>query len=572
MVARVEGLRVWRVVYAISSVTNQREPGWSRWLTLLVLLVLLVAVPGCVQEVDTAATTSPYICGTNMHSELANDLSATRQVGVTTIRFGPGPGYSQNLVAVMNSGFQPMIILHGCEVTDPTQRLAADQKMVAEAQQVFGADARVFYEVGNENDLTCLPPTDPPGKAMSSAQYTAMWNSLVPQLKQLAPNAWFGGPVMSYPHPEYIAAFVHSANPKPDFISWHEYPCRSNSTRAECMQNTLSWRTQIDDLKKSLSANDDALPPMMVTEWNYAPDEGVPGDDKHSDPVFMHDWTVTALRTLIDDGVYAAYQFNVYVTPLIGSAQGRAFQDICQQIIDSSGGTNSSVAPSGLVFPTAIPSPKPPRGTLGGVLAEDTFRRPDRSSWGAASDAQLWGGDANANPAFSIRDNLGRVANGNSAYDAILGPVASDAQVLFAGSMSSFLNSNIGAVLRWTDTNNWYKAYIDGTNLVVQKRVNGTYSILARTPFDAAPDTSYSLRFQAVGTIISAKAWSTAVQEPPNWMVTVPDETFSSGRFGLRMQVQAGITATFSSFVAHRVYRDENLSPASSQSSGGPGG
>ncbi len=400
LAAGIEGPGVRHAGRATSSSADRREPARSRWLVVLVLPLLIVAALGRGLEEDAAAGRSPFICGTNMHSELASDLPATRQVGVTTIRFGPGPDYSQNLVAAMNAGFQPMIILRGCEIADPTQRLSANQKMVAEAQQVFGANARVFYEIGNENDLTCLPPTDPPGKALNSAQYTAMWNSMVPQLRQLAPNSWFGGPVMSYPHADYIAGFVHSAEPKPDFISWHEYPCRSNSSRAECMQNTLSWHTQIKDVKSSIAANGDVLPPMMVTEWNYAPDEGVPADDKHGDPVFMHNWTVTALRVLIDNGVYAAYQFNVYVTPLIGSAQGRAFQDICRQIIAGTGGTSSSVAPSDLTYPTAVPYPMPPRS--------------------------------------------------------------------------------------WTDDNNWYKAYIDGTKMVLQNRVNVTCSVLGRIPCASA--------------------------------------------------------------------------------------
>jgi hypothetical protein len=126
----------------------------------------------------------------------------------------------------------------------------------------------------------------------------------------------------------------------------------------------------------------------------------------------------------------------------------------------------------------------------------------------------------------------------------------SDAQVLFTGSMNSFAGSNIGAVLRWGSTHNWYKAYIDGANLVVQKKANGSNSTLGSVPFAASSNTSYSLRFQVVGTTLSAKVWPTSSTEPATWSVTAKDNTFASGRVGLRAQVQSGTTASYTSFTA----------------------
>ena len=132
----------------------------------------------------------------------------------------------------------------------------------------------------------------------------------------------------------------------------------------------------------------------------------------------------------------------------------------------------------------------------------------------------------------------------------MLGPSAANAEVLFTGSMSSYSNSNLGAVLRWKDTNNWYKAYINGTSLVVQVKVNGITHILGSASFVATGGTSYSLRFRIVGTNLYAKAWQTGTVEPATWMVTVTDSTFSSGFCGLRLQVQNGIVADYTSFQA----------------------
>jgi hypothetical protein len=155
---------------------------------------------------------------------------------------------------------------------------------------------------------------------------------------------------------------------------------------------------------------------------------------------------------------------------------------------------------------------------------------------------------------FSITGDRGQLANGGSTpYNAVLGPAAGDVQVTFSGSMTSFANANIGAVLRWTDTNDWYKAYLNGSSLVVQKKVSGSYTTLGTAPFLAMANASYSLRFQAVGTTLSAKAWPTGGAEPPGWLVTVTDSSFASGQSGLRTQLQTGIAASYTSFIAQNL-------------------
>lgn len=200
-------------------------------------------------------------------------------------------------------------------------------------------------------------------------------------------------------------------------------------------------------------------------------------------------------------------------------------------------GTNTSVTPT--------PSPSP-----GTTIGQDTFQRASQSLWGTASDGQAWGADANSQSVFSIASNAGQIANGNNIYNATLGPSAGNADVLFSGSISSFSGANLGAVLRWTDANDLYKGYIDGTNLVIQKRVGGTSTTIATTPFAATAGTSYSLRFRAVGTTLTAKVWPTSATEPSNWMLTVTDSALASGSCGLRVQIQTGTIITITSFVA----------------------
>jgi hypothetical protein len=116
--------------------------------------------------------------------------------------------------------------------------------------------------------------------------------------------------------------------------------------------------------------------------------------------------------------------------------------------------------------------------------------------------------------------------------------------------MSSFNNTNMGAVLRWTDGNNWYKAYVDGTNLVIQKKVNGSTTILNETQFAAQAGISYTLRFSVVGSTLSVKVWQTGNAEPDIWMATATDTTLQSGYCGLRILVQNGTTAHITTFTA----------------------
>ncbi|HEX4863452.1 MAG TPA: hypothetical protein VFV02_05240 [Acidimicrobiales bacterium] len=172
-------------------------------------------------------------------------------------------------------------------------------------------------------------------------------------------------------------------------------------------------------------------------------------------------------------------------------------------------------------------------------MGSDTFVRSNAKFWGAASDGQTWGGDANSQSVFSVSGDNGFVGSTSNSYSAVLGPVVANSQVMFSGSASSFTYANIGAVLRWQDGNNWYKAYIDGSKLVIQKKVAGSTTVLATSNFAAVPGVSYSLRFGSVGSSLYAKAWQTGSTEP-GWMVQATDSTFASGHGGLRMLPQGG--------------------------------
>ncbi len=199
----------------------------------------------------------------------------------------------------------------------------------------------------------------------------------------------------------------------------------------------------------------------------------------------------------------------------------------------------------------AIQNGTQPPPSPGTTLAQDTFQRANQQHWGTASDGQTWGGNANSSKVFSISNNTGRLSNGGAAsYNAVLGPVATDSEVIYSGSLSSFKGVTQGAVLRWNDTNDWYRAYINGNNLVLQKKVKGTATTLKTVPFAATAGTSYTIDFDIVGTSLTANVWKTGTSEPSGWMATATDSSLTSGYCGLRIQLANGVVASVTAFEA----------------------
>lgn len=213
--------------------------------------------------------------------------------------------------------------------------------------------------------------------------------------------------------------------------------------------------------------------------------------------------------------------------------------------------THAKTAP---VFPVGTAQPSlPSTPTTGGVaiLAQDTFKRANQVFWGTATDGRQWTGDANSIEVFSMLGNAGQIDHAQGTFNAILGPVTTNAEVVFSGAVNQFATGatvNMGAVLRWTDDNNWYKALINGSNLQILRCVNGKTTSLGSVPFSAQGGTSYTLRFRAVGAALFVKAWQSNQPELNAWMLTVMDTTLSKGSGGLRFLMQNGAAIKITSF------------------------
>ncbi|GAC1568657.1 MAG: hypothetical protein NVS3B14_18660 [Ktedonobacteraceae bacterium] len=201
---------------------------------------------------------------------------------------------------------------------------------------------------------------------------------------------------------------------------------------------------------------------------------------------------------------------------------------------------------------TSTPTPTTPPGT---TLAQESFPRPNQSLWGTASDGlNVWGADANTLSNFSINTNSGQVAGSGSqsrGYTGVLGPAVANAQVQVSGSLSAYGGNTLGAVLRWSNGNNFYKAYLTGSALILLKKVNGAITRLKSVSFAATAGTSYTLLFSVSGSTLNASVWATnGGSNPGTWMLTATDSSLASGNCGVLVFLASTATADFTAFLA----------------------
>ena len=312
---------------------------------------------------------SPYLFGTNLGLFNGNDqvlTSATtrarvQQMHVRIIRMPVRSSLSeateiQAAQVIKSLGAVPLVVLHAAVDANV---LADDSRVISDMNNVFGSSL-VYYEYGNEEDLLGVDVNG----------YTASWNAVVPKLKRLAHNAQFIGPVNYQYDRDYLTSFLRQANPRPDEVSWHEYTCDDSWAASICISHIAHWTNHINDARAAMTGAIGMALPIMITEWNYAPN-AVPNDGKNNDSAFMATWTATALQTLAANGVFASMQYSVTNTaiPLINpnnsvTAQGSIFQRQYETMIIN----GRRPAP----VQTAIPGhPRPTSGT-GGTTPQPT--------------------------------------------------------------------------------------------------------------------------------------------------------------------------------------------------------
>jgi mannanase-like protein len=276
--------------------------------------------------VQLAPPVSPLLFGTNMGLFDSNDqvlTSATtrsqlQQLHVRIIRMPIRSSLSeateiQAAQEIKSLGAVPLVVLRGA--VDPTV-LADDSRIISDMNKIFG-NSVVYYEYGNEEDLLGVDVNG----------YTSSWNAVVPQLKRIALQGQFVGPVNFQYDRTYLTTFLQKANPRPDEVSWHEYTCDDSWASSICISHIAHWSNHFADARAAMQSVIGTALPIMITEWNYAPN-AVPNDGKNNNNAFMSTWTATALQTLAANGIFASMQYSCTNTaiPMVSSSNGATVQ------------------------------------------------------------------------------------------------------------------------------------------------------------------------------------------------------------------------------------------------------
>ncbi|HEY7124765.1 MAG TPA: hypothetical protein VH540_12490 [Ktedonobacterales bacterium] len=173
-----------------------------------------------------------------------------------------------------------------------------------------------LYEFGNEPDLG-----DGAGHDQYSLQtYLKQWNTVIPQLRSINPQAKFIGPATYTPQGNfchyrddgsnscYLQDFlmgVKASGVLPDAVSFHDYPCYQE-TEASCLAKASSYAEATAQVKDWVNSILGKNLPVGITEWNYDP--GVPPPNYGDD--FMTRFSTDALHAMIQAKLDFAAQFD----------------------------------------------------------------------------------------------------------------------------------------------------------------------------------------------------------------------------------------------------------------------
>jgi RHS repeat-associated protein len=199
---------------------------------------------------------------------------------------------------------------------------------------------------------------------------------------------------------------------------------------------------------------------------------------------------------------------------------------------------------------------------------------------GATSSAwpTKWATAQSASGATDIDANRGRLLTPatSSSYSRALADSTSqhtDAEVTTTiRTGSNTTGSDLASKLWLRGSTSWATAgynLTDGYNLSLNQSANtvalrevvsSTDSALASTSFTFSADTTYRVRFQAIGSALKAKIWVDGAAEPGSWTLSTTDASLTSGRAAISQQGTA--TGARTSYVD-----DYTLRPTSNSAS-----
>jgi hypothetical protein len=164
----------------------------------------------------------------------------------------------------------------------------------------YAGDRCNLYEFGNEPDAS---------SDLNLQGYLQNWNNVIPQLRKINHNAKFIGPVVAdYTQVQPFLYAVKASGIVPDAVSFHWYPCVGSDTTRSCLAKTSTFAQVTAQVREWVQDILGKNLPVGITEWNYNADN--PPASYGQDPVFMRQFSIAALGSMIQAGLDFANQFD----------------------------------------------------------------------------------------------------------------------------------------------------------------------------------------------------------------------------------------------------------------------
>ncbi len=248
--------------------------------------------PGNVSSLDFGTNDSYEWSQSNLQTQPALQ-KALRTAGFTLIRsFFPDKSsdavIEQRIKTIENSG------AHCLGVITNIDDMSFNEHLVT-----YLGKRCLLYEFGNEPDYN--------GVAVN--HYVQVWNTAIPMLRKINPQAKFIGPVTMSPSP-YLQSYldgVHTSGVLPDAVSFHWYPCWEEP-QSSCMAKSTSIGKEIAQARQMITQTLGKQLPIGITEWNFNPSNPPPA--YADDSAFMTQFSTQALQAMIQAGAAFACQFD----------------------------------------------------------------------------------------------------------------------------------------------------------------------------------------------------------------------------------------------------------------------
>jgi Glycosyl hydrolase catalytic core len=266
---------------------------------------------------------SSYIFGTGDTQEFSDNNLQTntttqqmlRSAGFTLVRSdfednATDAVIEQRMKTIENIGAHGICAIHNIF------NLTYDQHLVS-----YLGPRCLMYEIGNELDIgDDVYSRQGDFRQLTAQEYINQWNTLVPMLRKINPNARFIGPATyndqgnscfyegdnTHCFMQDFLTGVKASGILPDAVSFHWYPCFED-TKDACLAKASTYGDVIREVKGWVRTILERDLPVGLTEWNFDPGSNL---TLGNDSAFMRQFTTDALNSMIQAKADFATQFE----------------------------------------------------------------------------------------------------------------------------------------------------------------------------------------------------------------------------------------------------------------------